>query len=510
MTHTPTTPLPAEDSAAEPAEDSAPSKDRPTDTPAAVPTARRAPRPGWLLAIVLTGQLMAVLDVFIVNVAAPTVRTDLHASDAGLQLVIAGYTIAYAVLLITGARLGALFGHRRMFLSGLAGFTAASLACGLAEGTGQLIAFRFIQGAASAMMLPQVLTLIQRTYTGGSRARALGAYSAVLASGAAAGLVVGGVLVEADLMGTGWRPVFLVNVPIGLLLLVLGPRLMGPPEEARGPAGGLRGGLDLPGLVLLAAAVLLFTVPMVLGPERDWPLWGWVMLGLSVVLTALFAGYEARLARRGGRPLIAPRVLRAPGMAVAVVRIGLGMAANGGFLFATTLHVQGGLGYSAMRAGLTFVPSAAAFGTLALNWQKLPARWQPALVPGGFALAAVSFTGLGLVLRDGGDGGFWLYLVLAGTGAGLSLAYGPVLTRTLATVRQQDAADASGVLVTAAQLGLLSGVAVFGTVFLTAVEGSAPGAHASADALWVTCVALAATAACGTLLGLARRVRHLR
>ncbi|MEU8823347.1 MFS transporter [Streptomyces sp. NPDC048636] len=503
MTYTtPTTPLPAEDST--------PSKDRTTDIPAAAAPARRPPRPGWLLAIVLTGQLMAVLDVLIVNVAAPTMRADLHASGGGLQLVIAGYTIAYAVLLITGARLGALLGHRRMFLSGLVGFTAASLACGLATGTGQLIAFRFIQGAASAMMLPQVLTLIQRTYTGSSRARALGAYSAVLASGAAAGLVVGGVLVEADLMGTGWRPVFLVNVPIGLVLLVLGPRLMGSAEQSSGPATGLRGGLDLPGLLLLASAVLLFTVPMVLGQERDWPLWGWVMLGLSAVLTALFAVYETRLARRGGRPLISPRVVRAPGMAVAVIRIVLAMAANGGFLFATTLHMQGGLGYSAMRAGLTFVPCAVAFGVLGLNWQRLPVRRQPAVVPAGFALAAVSFLGIGLGLRNGGDGGPWLYVALAGVGAGLSLAYGPVLTRTLATVRQQDAADASGVLVTAAQLGLLSGVAVFGTVFLNAAEGGAPGARASADALWVTCVALAAAAACGTLLSLVRRLRHLR
>ncbi|QKV95007.1 MFS transporter [Streptomyces sp. NA02950] len=504
MTHTtPTTPLPAEDSTT--------SKGHPTDNPAAVPAARRPPRPGWLLAIVLTGQLMAVLDVFIVNVAAPTMRADLHASGAGLQLVIAGYTISYAVLLITGARLGALIGHRRMFLAGLAGFTASSLACGLAGSTGQLIAFRFVQGAASAVMLPQVLSLIQRTYTGSSRARALGAYSAVLASGAAAGLIVGGVLVEADLMGAGWRPVFLVNVPIGLLLLVLGPRLMGSPEETPGgPATAPRSGLDVPGLLLLAAAVLLFTVPMVLGQERDWPLWGWIMLGLSAVLVGLFAVYEARLARSGGRPLIAPRVVRAPGMPVAVIRIVLAMATNGGFLFATTLHVQGGLGYSAMRAGLTFVPSAAAFGVLGLNWQRLPVRWQPVVVPAGFTLATVSFIGLGLALRDGGDGGLGLYVALAGIGAGLSLAYSPVLTETLATVRQQDAADASGVLVTAAQLGLLSGVAVFGTVFLNAADGAAPGARASADALWVTCVALAAAAACGALLSLVRRVRHLR
>lgn len=302
---------------------------------------RRPPRPGWPLAIVLTGQLMAVLDVFIVNIAAPTLRADLHASGAGLQLVIAGYTISYAVLLITGARLGAMVGHRQIFLIGITVFTGASLACDLATSTGQLIAFRFVQGAGAALMLPRVLSLIQRTYTGSSRARALGAYSAVLASGAAAEQILGGVLVEADLFGTGWRPVFLVNVPIGLALLVLGPRLLRTPADpprtpadpprASGdrPAGVRGGGLDLPGLVLLTAAVLLFTVPMVLGQERGWLLWGWIMLGLSAVLVALFAAYEARLARHGGA-LISPRVARAPGMPLAVVRIALGMAANAG------------------------------------------------------------------------------------------------------------------------------------------------------------------------------------
>ncbi|MGY0061819.1 MFS transporter [Streptomyces sp. LZ34] len=472
---------------------------------------RRAPGPGRLLAIVLTGQLMAVLDVFIVNVAAPTLRADLHASGSGLQLVVAGYTISYAVLLITGARLGALIGHRQAFLAGLTVFTVASLACGLAPGTGALIAFRFVQGAGAAVMLPQVLSLIQRTFTGASRARALGAYSVVLASGAAVGQVLGGALVQADLFGAGWRPVFLVNVPIGLLLLVLGPRWLGGAEErpaagAGGGAAGRSGALDLAGLLLLAAAVLLFTVPMVLGQERGWPLWGWVMLGLSAVLAAVFAAYESRLAGRGGAPLISPRVVGAPGMPLAIARIVLAMAANGGFLFVLTLHVQGALGYSALRAGCTFAPTAVAFGLAGLNWQRIPARWQPVTVPAGFVLAAASFAGAGLVLRDGSDGGPWLFVALVGIGMGLALAYSPVLTRTLATIRPQDAADASGVLVTSAQLGLLTGVAVFGAVFL----GHGPGVDASADALWVTCLALAGAALCGAIVGLVIRVRYLR
>ncbi|MFE7119278.1 MFS transporter [Streptomyces sp. NPDC057654] len=471
------------------------------------PPIRRPARPGRLLAIVLTGQFMALLDAFIVNVAAPAIRSDLHASGSELQLVIAGYTIAYAVLLITGARCGDRFGHGRAFMAGLAVFTAASLACGLAGDTGQLIAFRFVQGAGSAVMLPQVLSLIQRTYTGSSRGRALGAYAAVLASGAAAGMAVGGVLVSADLFGAGWRPVFLVNVPIGLLLLALAPKALprGRGEPGEG-AEGARRGFDLPGLVLLAGAVMALTVPLVLGEEQGWPLWGWLSLAGSAVLATVFAVYESRLARRGGAPLIAPRVLRAPGTPLAVARIGLAMALNAGFLFALTLHLQSGLGYSAMRAGLTFVPVSVAFGVIGLNWRRIPERWHGALAPGGFLLAAVSLAGVGLVLRDGGSGGPGLYAALTGVGLGIGGAYSPTLTRALAAIRREDAADASGVLVTTAQLGLLAGVAVFGAVFLGGA-GAGSGARSSAYALWATALALAGTAVAAAGAGLLRRRR---
>ncbi|MGW4274432.1 MFS transporter, partial [Streptomyces seoulensis] len=187
-----------------------------------------------MLATVLAAQFMALLDVFIVNVAAPTIGADLHASGADLQLVIAGYAITYSVLLITGARLGGRFGPGRVHLAGLALFTAASLACGLAPGITELIVFRLVQGAGAALMIPQVLSLIQRAFTGEARVRALGAYSAVLAVGAAAGQIMGGALVAADLFGTGWRPVFLVNVPVGAVLLAVGRRVL-PREGAAAP-----------------------------------------------------------------------------------------------------------------------------------------------------------------------------------------------------------------------------------------------------------------------------------
>lgn len=236
--------------------------------------------------------------------------------------------------------------------------------------TGQLIAFRLVQGAGAALMIPQVLSLIQRNFTGEGRVRALGAYSAVLATGAAAGQVVGGVLVSADLLGASWRPVFLVNVPIGLALLVLGARIL--PRDRREEPERARG-LDLPGLVLLAAAVSLLTVPLVLGQEQGWPAWSWLSLAASVAFFGAFLAYESRLAARGGAPLVAPRVLRIPGMGRAVLRITLVMAVNAGFLFTLTLPVQGGLGHSALRAGLMFAPTAVIFGAVGLTWRRRPA-----------------------------------------------------------------------------------------------------------------------------------------
>ncbi|GAA2088929.1 MFS transporter [Streptomyces albiaxialis] len=471
---------------------------------------------------------MGVLDAFIVNVAAPDLRADLHTSGALLQLVVAGYSIAYSVLLITGARLGARVGHGRMFLGGLAVFTVASLACGLAQGPGQLIAFRLAQGAGAGLMLPQVLSLIQHTFTGTSRTRALGAYAAVLGVGAAAGQLVGGALVSADLFGSGWRPVFLINVPIGVLLLVAGVRVLGG-RDAAGAAGaggtdravGASGAgraagdrapsraLDLPGLFLLAAAVLLFTVPVVLGQELDWPLWGWVSLALCAVVFTVFALYETRLSRRGGSPLLSPRVLRAPGVPLAVFRILTMMAVNGGFTFVLMLHLQGGLGQSALRAGLTMVPTCAAFSVAGLGWRRLPERWHALLSPGGFLLGAASLAGIGALYAGGGDGGPLVYVLMATEGLGMSLAYNPVLAGAVARVRQEDAADASGLLVTTAQIGLLVGVAVFGAVFLGRAE-SGTGPLASAHAMGLTCGAMAAAAVAGCLAGAVRALARLR
>ncbi len=224
----------------------------PGATATIAPGSDSSDRRRWLMLIVLiTGQFMALLDVTIVNVAIPTIQARLSASGAAIQLVVAGYTITYAMLLITGARLGDLRGHRNVFLAGLATFTLASLACGLAPSTGMLVTARFVQGAGAALMVPQILSVIQRQFSGAARTRALGVYAATLASGAVVGQVVGGLLVSANLFGATWRPVFLVNVPVGVAAALLVPRLV--------PADHVPGGrrLDLVGLATASTAVLL-------------------------------------------------------------------------------------------------------------------------------------------------------------------------------------------------------------------------------------------------------------
>ena len=449
-----------------------------------------------LLALVLTGQFMAVLDASIVNVAIPTIRLDLGASGSDLQLIVAGYVIAYAVLLITGARLGMRFGFRTALLWGLALFTVASLACGVAPSSQALIVVRAIQGAGAALMVPQVFSLIQRNFTGPSRAQALSVWAATLALGGLVGQVLGGVLVSADILGTGWRPVFLVNVPIGLVLLVASYRFL----PIDGPARSRP--LDVGGLVALAAAVLLLVIPLVLGHEQGWPAWTFISLAASVVALLVFALIERSVERRGGAPLIAERVLRAPGMPAALVAIVLALAAYGGFLFTFTQHLQGGLHDTALQAGLTFVPLAAGFALSSLNWRRLPARWHQLVIPTGCIIAASGYVVVGLAVADGGTGGLVLPLALFTGGFGQGMAASPILTVALSKVAPEDAPDASGVLTTTIQLGLVVGVATFGSVFLT--EAVVPGPHPTASAisltLWLIVGALLACAIASTAM----------
>ena len=460
-------------------------------------------RARWVMLIVLLcGQFMALLDVTIVNVAMPTIGRSLHASGAELQLVIAGYTVSYAMLLITGARLGDLIGRRRMFLLGVCGFSLASLTCGLAPDVGVLIAARFAGGAAAAAMMPQIMTVIQLRFSGAERARALSAYTAVLSSGFVAGQVIGGLLVTADVFGASWRPVFLVNVPIGLAVLLVLPRVM--PADAPGRSRRL----DLPGLLVAVPSVCLVVLPLMLGHQERWPAWSLACIGCGLALVPVFYFTERRVAARGGHPLLSVAVFRAPGLVPGLAAMTLLMVTYGGFLFTFAIHLQGGLGDSALRAGLTFAPCAAAFGLCGYFWRRLPASWHPFLTVCGAAAGAVGYLSVAL-LRGGGSGGVALQVALVALCAGMAVAFSPLVTQALVRVPAREAADASGVLTTAIQLSQAVGVAVFGSVFLTLDARPGGAAVVSGHAVFVTLAWVAATLACGALAAvpLARTVR---
>jgi MFS family permease len=461
---------------------------------------RRAPgratgtgRGRWImLAVLLAGQFMALLDVTIVNVAMPTIGRTLHATGTELQLIVSGYTVSYAMLLITGARLGDLRGRRNLFVAGVAVFTLASAVCGFAPNVGVLIAARFVQGAGAAATMPQIMSTIQARFAGPARARALSAYSAVLASGFVAGQVVGGLLVNANLFGSQWRPVFLVNVPIGLAVLALAPRFI-PRDELARPraAGGAR--LDLAGLAIAVPAVFAIVLPLMLGHQEHWPAWLLACIGAGLVLAVAFVAVERRVAARGGHPLLDLRVLTVPGLGSGLAAMLLLMATYGGFLFALALQLQSGLGDSALRAGLTFGPSALLFGLCGFFWNRLPLRLHHWLTPVACTVAAAMYILLGLDLASGTHGGPALQVILVVLGGSLALGFSPLVAHSLLNVPVARAADASGLLTTTLQLGQAIGVATFGSLFLTLAAH--PVAHASGHALAVTMYWLAAVLA---------------
>jgi MFS family permease len=412
----------------------------------------------WMLTLLLLGQFMGLIDVFVVNVAAPGIRSDLHTTGTGLQLIVGGFIVAYAVLLITGARLGAMYGSKTLFIIGVALFTAASLACGLAPTAPLLIVARLTQGAGTAAMIPQVMSLIQTQFSGSDQAKALSAYGVVLAAGATVGLVLGGLIVAANIFGMHWRPVFFINVPLGIALLALAPRFL--PSNVR--LRNVR--MDILGLILGASTVLLVITPLVFGTALGWPLWLIVGLPVGFVVGLAFIRYETRVATRGGAPLLNTTVFRAGGFASGLGTLAFMQVAYGGFLFVFTLYLELGMHDSALEVGEIYLPMAIAFGLTGFLWRRLPVRLHSYIPPSGMAICAVGYlwstsaAGLGpntLVLGVG----------LAVLGVGLGLSASPVITQSLQSVTGPRVADASGALTTTVQLGQALGVGVVGALY---------------------------------------------
>jgi len=448
-----------------------------------------------ILAVLLTGLIMANVDVAIVNVATPAIRNSYDASGAELQLVVSGYVVAYAMLLITAARLGQMFGYGRVFTGGAALFTAASLACGLAPGAPALILARIVQGIGGALMVAQVLTGIQLNFAGQERVKAIGSYAMALSAAAVIGQILGGVIVSADILGTTWRPAFLINVPIGVVLMWRAPRLL--PMTGRDNAQRF----DLPGLAALSLAVLTVLVPLIFGRELHWPLWTWLSLALSIPAWALFVIVE----RRSKAPLVDFSLVSQPVIGFGLVASGLALATYFGLLFVLALYLQRGLGKSPLYSGLVLVSWVAAFGLSGPLLKRVPSVRIPYVAVVGYVLLAAAY--LTMSLTHPGDG---LLVGLLGLGGlGLGLGRNATVADMTGWAPERYAADMSGLINTDSQIAGAAGVALFGSLYLSRASDPATAFSVTGAAFGVTAV-LSILTAIGALRRVVRTVPSSR
>jgi MFS family permease len=448
------------------------------------------------LPVVLGAQTMANIDTAIINVATPSIGMTLGASGAELQLTVSVYILAMAMLLVTAARLGVLYGYRRVFMAGIIAFTLASLACGVAPNIVSLIVARIVQGVGAALMIAQVLSSIQRTLSGEARTRAIGAYTATLSLGSILGQILGGFLITINLFGLTWRPLFLINVPFGIALFAFAWFAM-PKDPQR---VGARPKLDLIGVGLLAIAMLLFVLPLTIGREMQWPWWMIASLVLCVPATATFVWWQNTLGERGGNPLLNMPLFHNPMVVSGLVAQQFARITYFALLFVLALYVQIGLGESALVSGLSLMGWAIAFGLAGPVYPRLPRRILPVSGLLGGLVMALAFAGTAIIaaLHIGIGPLFIMLLACGGFGWG---TFSTAMTAQLsAIVAPEHVPDLSGVLATAPPLAAVVGIAIFGSLYLTLT--AAGGAVNAMHAFAIVNGAFAATALTATVLSL--------
>jgi EmrB/QacA subfamily drug resistance transporter len=415
---------------------------------------------------------MELLDTTIVNVALPTIEAGLRASAAQLQWMVAAYPLAFAVGLVTGSRLGDLWGRKRVFLGGLVGFTLMSAACGFAPTAEALVGFRALQGLAAAAMIPQVLSSLQVMYAPHERAKAMGLFTGLAGLSAVLGPVIGAVLTEADLGGLGWRSIFLVNVPFGVLAIVAALRWV--PESV----ATQRPRIDLRGVSVLAVGLLALLYPLTMGRELGWPTWVYAAMAAGVVVLGLFARAQVRAERGGREPLVALSLYRGRGFAAGSAMNSLLFMAMASYFLCQTIYLQAGLGWSVLKAGLAGVPFALTTTVFAGVGVAVLA---PKIGRRVLQIGALTWAAGAVVLAvavHGADSATSVWTFLPGfvvAGAGFGLMVSPIGVFTLADVPVDKAGSASGLFSTTGQLSGAAGVAVLGSLFFSVVD-----AHAAA------------------------------
>ncbi|MHA6762227.1 MFS transporter [Streptacidiphilus sp. PAMC 29251] len=452
-----------------------------TDPIATDPTTRQQtpdPRRWLALAVVMTASLMDMVDVTIVNIAVPSIQRDTGASFSAVQWITAGYALTFAIGLITGGRLGDIYGRKRLFLLGIGGFTLASALCGFAANPDMLVATRMLQGAAAALMVPQVLSIIHTTFAAEERGKVFGMFGAMIGLGAVTGPLFGALLTQWNLFGLEWRPIFLINLPMGIAGLVLGFRYI---TESKAPQA-LR--LDLGGVALASTGLLMLLYPLMQGRESGWPVWGFVSMAASAPVGWLFVRYERAKAGRDGSPLVELSLFRVRSFAAGIgVQLVQGLLC-GVFFLTWTLYMQLGLGWTPLHAGLTGLPFALGVSTAAgLSVQLLVPRFgRKVLQAGALVMAAGVLLYIGEEHRYGGGLHSWqMILPLLVMGAGMGLIVAPLTDLVLSEVPREHAGSASGLINTTMQLGAALGMGLVSVVFLNPVASGTRAHRATAE-----------------------------
>ncbi|ORI13628.1 MFS transporter [Rhodococcus sp. 1168] len=439
------------------------------------------PRRAWqALVVLLLGMFMALLDTTIVNVALPTISTSLDASEATLSWIISGYALAFGLALIPAGKIGDRVGHKWVFFTGLALFTVASFACGLAQNDLQLVISRIVQGLAGGIFVPAVTAFIQLLFPAQVRGKAFAIMGAVIGVSTALGPIAGGLIIEAFGDENGWRGVFWVNLPIGIVGLVAAALLLPGRSENRTVAA--KTGIDWIGLILITAGLVALLVPLIEGQDQGWPVWTYVSIVAGVVLIAVFAAWEVFYTKRRDNPLVPPKLFAHPAFTGGTILALVYFASFTSIFFTISLLWQSGLGNSALSSGIVMLPFAIGSIIAASQSNRLTQRLGRTVLLIGTSFVAISLIWMWLILAttDAADLTNWkllLPMLIGGLGNGAFIA--PNAQFIVATVDRADAGAASGVIATMQRIGSAVGIAIIGSVLFGNLDITGPDTVAS-------------------------------
>ncbi|MFB4373608.1 MFS transporter [Agrobacterium sp. CR_3] len=439
------------------------------------------PRRWMALVILLTGAFLPPLDFFIVNVALPSIREDFGASASTMQLIISGYATTYAVMLITGGRLGDLYGRRNVFLAGMVGFAAASALCGFAWSPAALIVGRILQGFAAAIMAPQALASINAIFPDHEKSKALSFYALTFGVASMVGLFLGGALIALDILGLGWRAIFLINLPV---IAVAAPSAFITLRETRSAHPSK---LDLGGALLIAIALFALIAPLIEGREQGWPIWLIVMLATCLPFFVLFWRHEKHLESTGKDPILAPSLLQNRGLLRGLLAA-LFFYALAAFWLIFSVYEQGGLGRTPFEAGLAILPAAVGFVLGPFASERILSVFGRFSAGAGMVLQAAGLFGTAALISNGLPQFLFAALFLIGAGQGIAL---PNLVKSIVQrVDRTQSGLASGLVNSMFQIGGALAAAIVGGLFFS-ILGPATDVQSIGQAYSVAAVAIA-------------------